>query len=1041
MSDISDILARLVQGTHLTKRTTGKNVHTRTFSLAADHSYIKWNSNFKSSNKVTVAVKNIKEIVVGQSLVPETALKKTPQLLHSLSGLLKQSDIGSFPFTIFYSTTVGSKTSVVTLELGAHTKEDLESWVTGLTYLIEENKNRLSGSYESIASNSDHPLADAVTNEETLAAAEAKQDGARTPLSPKGIDTLGRGSAGIANMQDVTGPLARCVEEYVGNEQNELTVHEGDIIMVLQQDDSGWWAGRVEQGTDKGKVGWFPTDFVKLLNPPEEKSVPVDPPISESSDQPGIIQPDNQESEMYAICTAAYVSKNEGQLSMEPGDLVRIIQRESDGWWAGYLKGTVGWFPAEVVDLQTRPPPPEAGLRALTLKLTEDGANDIDQQVHEYLSRQRSSVIANNSKPVKSPKSPRKPSMARSLSKLFGGKDKPSPIITDEDSDQLTNMLERMTQSKLSLQDSKQQLESHVEELKSRLSSEHSHNAELLEEIKRVELELANIKKVQAKEGIAIEHSVAANVQTVIEMYEAKFETYRQEISRRYQTINDELVAENEALKRKTTTLAAQIEDLQKRLQTADQQSAELTELFNYRIKNLRMYITAHCEGQFNEAMFSNVEGVSDPSETYLVHAVSDSRVMLELHAVKQNLQTENDDLKSRIRSEVRARHELEDRLHRVEMQKDRFRNLSLMNLPAAAIQEAVTSSMNQVSSERSSPRLTPRDHSSAILRTAEESEVQQEIKTLRRMRSASKIRENFENLSIVPPSPTARISLVHSPLSGRTPAPITSPSFSGSEPRGSIVNRLATEPTLNHLEQKRDDEGDELRDELGDETVPPNSFEQRKSRHSVSNPLSLQPAVFASVSTGSPRSLQRSFSMSNNNPDPDMPQRTSGAYVLQWKNATASPSLSKSAEPASPSRGLVKSLSHVFKDRPDSKTTGDVKIDDKNEITFSSQGSVKSLRAKFLEPKNEDKHISTSSLSKLTSNSIRSAVEHNGSDSACTKQDCRCDGFLRNSFNPEFCSKCRHKISHHIGFADPMDALGVKRDPVEPAVTSVTST
>jgi len=49
---------------------------------------------------------------------------------------------------------------------------------------------------------------------------------------------------------------------YEAENEDELTLTEGDIITVLDQNlvDTGWWKGEL-----KGRVGVFPDNFVELL--------------------------------------------------------------------------------------------------------------------------------------------------------------------------------------------------------------------------------------------------------------------------------------------------------------------------------------------------------------------------------------------------------------------------------------------------------------------------------------------------------------------------------------------------------------------------------------------------------------------------------------------------------------------------------------------------------------------------------------------------------------------------------------------------------
>ncbi|ELT97111.1 hypothetical protein CAPTEDRAFT_41359, partial [Capitella teleta] len=51
---------------------------------------------------------------------------------------------------------------------------------------------------------------------------------------------------------------------YTAENEDELTVHEGNIINIIDKhlEDGGWWKGELN-----GRVGVFPDNFVELLPP------------------------------------------------------------------------------------------------------------------------------------------------------------------------------------------------------------------------------------------------------------------------------------------------------------------------------------------------------------------------------------------------------------------------------------------------------------------------------------------------------------------------------------------------------------------------------------------------------------------------------------------------------------------------------------------------------------------------------------------------------------------------------------------------------
>ncbi len=50
--------------------------------------------------------------------------------------------------------------------------------------------------------------------------------------------------------------------DYEGGDDAQLTFKEGDVIVVLEEHDSGWWTGRLEKN---GKEGYFPDTYVKQV--------------------------------------------------------------------------------------------------------------------------------------------------------------------------------------------------------------------------------------------------------------------------------------------------------------------------------------------------------------------------------------------------------------------------------------------------------------------------------------------------------------------------------------------------------------------------------------------------------------------------------------------------------------------------------------------------------------------------------------------------------------------------------------------------------
>jgi len=46
----------------------------------------------------------------------------------------------------------------------------------------------------------------------------------------------------------------------------------------------------------------------------------------------------------------SYAANMYDELSIQPGDVINIHDKQADGWWLGELDGTVGIFPATYVE-------------------------------------------------------------------------------------------------------------------------------------------------------------------------------------------------------------------------------------------------------------------------------------------------------------------------------------------------------------------------------------------------------------------------------------------------------------------------------------------------------------------------------------------------------------------------------------------------------------------------------------------------------------------------------------------------------------------
>jgi SH3 domain-containing kinase-binding protein 1 len=157
---------------------------------------------------------------------------------------------------------------------------------------------------------------------------------------------------------------------------DELKLEVDDVIEVLSEVEEGWWKGKLGD-----KVGVFPSNFVEEIVGTQTAGTRK-PRISsreETSESDGelstsISSPDSsqvldsggkpeQESEapvlppkpVKEMCRVLfpYEAANEDELTLKEGDLITLLSREvpDQGWWRGELRGKVGVFPDNFVEV------------------------------------------------------------------------------------------------------------------------------------------------------------------------------------------------------------------------------------------------------------------------------------------------------------------------------------------------------------------------------------------------------------------------------------------------------------------------------------------------------------------------------------------------------------------------------------------------------------------------------------------------------------------------------------------------------------------
>ncbi|XP_041717665.1 SH3 domain-containing kinase-binding protein 1 isoform X2 [Coregonus clupeaformis] len=135
--------------------------------------------------------------------------------------------------------------------------------------------------------------------------------------------------------------------DYEAQQEDELSLHVGDIIVKVTKDDGGWWEGEID-----GRRGLFPDNFVREIKkdvkretgPKSDLSNGSASPVSEPSLRPA--RKGDQIRQRRCKASFSYVPQNEDELELKIGDVIDILVEVEEGWWEGSLNGKTGMFPS-----------------------------------------------------------------------------------------------------------------------------------------------------------------------------------------------------------------------------------------------------------------------------------------------------------------------------------------------------------------------------------------------------------------------------------------------------------------------------------------------------------------------------------------------------------------------------------------------------------------------------------------------------------------------------------------------------------------------
>ncbi|KAL5410318.1 hypothetical protein PMIN03_005497 [Paraphaeosphaeria minitans] len=160
-------------------------------------------------------------------------------------------------------------------------------------------------------------------------------------------------AAGAAAGGSSGGKRAVAQYDYERAEENELELHEGELVTDIDMVDEDWWMGT----NSRGEQGLFPSNYVELVedNGDYAAGAGAPPPLpthpgAEEEPPAGPPQPAGG-SGATAVAIYEYQAAEDNELSFPEDATITNIEFPDEDWWLGTYGGKSGLFPANYVQI------------------------------------------------------------------------------------------------------------------------------------------------------------------------------------------------------------------------------------------------------------------------------------------------------------------------------------------------------------------------------------------------------------------------------------------------------------------------------------------------------------------------------------------------------------------------------------------------------------------------------------------------------------------------------------------------------------------
>ncbi|XP_061904699.1 SH3 and PX domain-containing protein 2B isoform X3 [Entelurus aequoreus] len=187
-------------------------------------------------------------------------------------------------------------------------------------------------------------------------------------LNPPKEEPTGKKKSGDANSAD---PLVLdqyvAVTNYEKQESSEISLSVGQVVEVIEKNESGWWFVSSEDAQ-----GWVPATCLEAQDDPDDITLPGEEEVSRWIDGCYVhflscltctVLPRQRlgdsglyREEKYSVIYP-YSARDEDEINLERGMIVEVMQKNLEGWWKIRYQGREGWAPASYLkksDIQSQ---------------------------------------------------------------------------------------------------------------------------------------------------------------------------------------------------------------------------------------------------------------------------------------------------------------------------------------------------------------------------------------------------------------------------------------------------------------------------------------------------------------------------------------------------------------------------------------------------------------------------------------------------------------------------------------------------------------